>query len=324
MQTIPINTYNSPTVILELIYRLKVKDVMTRSLVSVPLGTTMRAVQHLMREKSITGVPVVSDRRLLGIVSMDDIIQALDFGYINEPVELHMTKNLIVLEDDMPVSFAISYFDRYRYHRFPVLSKDKALVGMVTTRDISTRLLWEINHEVENLERMNQSTKVTDGLSRDIQSFAILKHDFENAGFASTEVKKKLKQSNVFPRTIRRAAIASYELEMNIVVHSNGGRITAEYGPHEVVITSEDSGPGIPDIDKAMEEGFSTANEWIRSLGFGAGMGLPNVRSVSDDFSITSSPSGTTVVSTIRFSDNEMKPKTTKDPTKENETNDER
>ena len=297
---------------------------MTRSLVSVPLGTSMRAVQHLMREKSITGVPVVSDKRLLGIVSMDDIIQALDLGYINEPVELPMTKNLIVFEDDMPVSFAISYFDRYRYHRFPVLNKDKALVGMVTTRDISTRLLWEINHEVENLERMNQSTKVTDGLSRDIQSFAILKHDFENAGFASTEVKKKLKQSNVFPRTIRRAAIASYELEMNIVVHSNGGRITAEYGPQEVVITSEDNGPGIPDIDKAMEEGFSTANEWIRSLGFGAGMGLPNVRSVSDDFSITSSPSGTIVVSTIRFSDNELKPKQTKDPTKENETNDER
>lgn len=307
MQTIPINTYNSPTVILELIYRLKVKDVMTRKLVSVPLGTTMRAVQHLMREKSITGVPVVSGTRLLGIVSMDDIIQALDFGHIEESVELHMTKNLIVLEDDMPVSFAISYFDRYRFHRFPVLNKDKELVGIVTTRDISTRLLWEINHEVENLERMNLSTKVTDGLARDVQSFSILKHDFENAGFASTEIKKKLKQRDVFPRTIRRAAIASYELEMNIVVHSNGGRITAEYGPEEVVITSEDTGPGITDIDKAMEEGYSTANEWIRSLGFGAGMGLPNVRSVSDEFSITSTPQGTVVTSIIRFSELERK-----------------
>jgi CBS domain-containing protein/anti-sigma regulatory factor (Ser/Thr protein kinase) len=307
MQTIPINTYNSPTVILELIYRLKVKDVMTRKLVSVPLGTTMRAVQHLMRVKSITGVPVVSDKRLLGIVSMDDIIQALDFGYINEPVQDHMTKNLIVLEDDMPVSFAISYFDRYRFHRFPVLNKDKELVGIVTTRDISTRLLWEINHEVENLERTNLSTKITDGLSRDVQTFSILKHDFENAGFASTEIKKKLRQSEVFPRTIRRAAIASYELEMNIVVHSNGGRIIAEYGPDEVVITSEDTGPGIQDIDRAMEEGFSTANEWIRSLGFGAGMGLPNVRSVSDDFSISSSPKGTIVTSTIKFSEIERK-----------------
>lgn len=303
MQTIPINTYNSPTVILELIYRLKVKDVMTRSLISVPLGTTMRTVQNLMRENSITGVPVVSDTRLLGIVSMDDIIQALDFGYINETVDSHMTRNMIVLEDDMPVSFAISYFDRYSFHRFPVLSKDKNLVGMVTTRDITTRLLLEINHEVENLERMNQTTKVTDGFTRDIHSFAVLKHDFENAGFASTQIKKRLKGNGIFPPTIRRAAIASYELEMNIVVHSEGGRITAEYGPNEIVITSEDSGPGIPDLDKAMEKGFSTANEWIRSLGFGAGMGLPNVQSVSDNFTIESTPSGTIVRSTIKFSD---------------------
>ena len=303
MHTIPINTYNSPTVILELIYRLKVKDVMTRKLISVPLGTSMRRVQQLMRENSITGVPVVTNTRLLGIVSMDDIIRALDFGYINEPVERHMTKNLILLEDDMPVSFAISYFDRYSYHRFPVLNRHKELVGMVTTRDITTRLLLEINHEVENLERMHQSTMVTDGLSRDVHSFAVLKHDFENAGFASTQIKKRLKSSGVFAPIIRRAAIASYELEMNIVVHSHGVRITDEYGPDEVQIISEDSGPGIPDIERAMEKGFSTANEWIRSLGFGAGMGLPNVRSVSDDFSIASNPSGTRVKSIIRFNE---------------------
>jgi CBS domain-containing protein/anti-sigma regulatory factor (Ser/Thr protein kinase) len=305
MQTIPINTYNAPTVILELIYRLKVKDVMTRSLISVNLGSTMRQVQHLMRNNSITGVPVVTQKRLLGIVSMDDIIQALDNGYIEDDVEKHMTRNLIVLEDDMPVSFAISYFDRYRYHRFPVLNTEKDLVGMVTTRDISTRLLWEINHEIENIERMNQSTRTKNGLSNEVQTFSILKHDFENAGFASTEIKKKLKQGNAFPRTIRRAAIASYELEMNIVVHSNGGEIIAEFGPDSITITSQDSGPGIPDVDKAMEQGYSTANEWIRSLGFGAGMGLPNVKSVSDEFSITSSPAGTIVVSTIYFADQE-------------------
>ncbi len=306
MQTIPINTYNSPTIILELIYRLKVKDVMTRNLHAVTRESTMREVQHLMREKSITGVPVVSNRRLIGIVSMDDIIQALDQGYIEDAVELHMSKNLIVLEEDMPVSFAISYFDRYRYHRLPVLSKDKELVGIVTTRDITTRLLWEINREVENMERMNQETLVIDGLSREVTSFSIMKHDFENAGFASTEIKKRLKKSGLFPRTIRKAAIASYELEINLVVHSNGGRITAEYGPQEVTITSEDRGPGIPDVDKALEKGYSTANEWIRSLGFGAGMGLPNVKSVSDTFSISSTPEGTLVVSTVRFSDKEI------------------
>ncbi|MBN2859717.1 MAG: CBS domain-containing protein [Sphaerochaetaceae bacterium] len=306
MQTIPINTYTSPTIILELIYRLKVKDVMTRNLHAVTRDATMREVQHLMREKSITGVPVLSSKRLIGIVSMDDIIQALDQGYVEEAVESHMSKNLIVLEEDMPVSFAISYFDRYRYHRLPVLSKNKELVGIVTTRDITTRLLWEINREVENMERMNQETLIIDGLSREVTSFSIMKHDFENAGFASTEIKKRLKKSGLFPRTIRKAAIASYELEINLVVHSNGGRITAEYGPQEVTITSEDRGPGIPDVDKALEKGYSTANEWIRSLGFGAGMGLPNVKSVSDSFSISSTSQGTLVVATVKFSEKEI------------------
>jgi len=305
MQTIPINTYNSPTVILELIYRLKVKDVMTRSLVSVSRDATMRSVQSLMKHNSITGVPVVAHKRLLGIVSMDDIIQALDNGYIEEPVEKHMSRNLIVLEDDMPVSFAISYFDRYRFHRFPVLNKEKELVGIVTTRDITTRLLSEINHEIESLERSGYSHKTADGLQHEIRTFSVMKHDFENAGYASTEIKKQLKSSGAFPKTIRRAAIASYELEMNIVVHSQGGEIIAEFADDRITITARDSGPGITDIDKAMEAGWSTANEWIRSLGFGAGMGLPNVRSVSDSFAISSDPSGTTVTSTIYFSDRE-------------------
>jgi CBS domain-containing protein/anti-sigma regulatory factor (Ser/Thr protein kinase) len=299
MAVIPINTYNSPTVILELIYRLKVKDVMTKDVKSVSRTSTMREVQHLMREHSITGVPVAQKKRLLGIVSMDDIMQALDYGYINDVVEKHMTKKLIVLEEDMPVSFAISYFDRYRYHRFPVLNKHKELVGMVTTRDISSRLLVEMNKEVENLERMNQHTLTSEGMTKHIQSFAILKHDFENAGFASTEIKKWLKKNDVPSQIIRRAAIASYELEMNIVVHSNGGRIIAQYGPDEVLIISEDRGPGIESVEDAMTQGFSTATEWIRSLGFGAGMGLPNVQSVSDDFTIRSSTKGTIVTSTI-------------------------
>ncbi|MFA5467918.1 MAG: CBS domain-containing protein [Sphaerochaetaceae bacterium] len=307
MQTIPINTFNSPTIISELIYRLKIKDVMTRSLISVPLGTTMREVQHLMRENGITGVPVVAEKRLLGIVSMDDIIQALDFGYIEDKVEEHMSSKLILLDEDMPISFAITYFDRYRYHRFPVLNKEKELVGIVTTRDISTRLLWEINNEVDSLERERQIEVATEGLSQERQTFLVRKLDFEKAGYASTEIKKKLKQNELFPRTIRRAAIASYELEMNIVVHSNGGSITAEYFPDKVIITGEDNGPGIENLDEALEQGFSTANEWIRSLGFGAGMGLPNVKSVSDEFSITSSVQKTVVKSTIFFSENERK-----------------
>ncbi len=122
----------------------------------------------------------------------------------------------------------------------------------------------------------------------EIKSYSIIKLDFENAGYASTQIKKKLKKSGVPNSIIRRAAIASYELEMNIVVHSNGGQLSALFTPQKVVITAQDTGPGIKDIEKALTPGWSTATDWIRSLGFGAGMGLPNVKNVCDDFSIES------------------------------------
>ncbi|AEV28617.1 putative transcriptional regulator, contains C-terminal CBS domains [Sphaerochaeta pleomorpha str. Grapes] len=299
MQEIPINTYTSPNVILELIYRLKVKDVMTKNLETATKETPLRKIQHIMREKQVTGLPIVQGKRLIGIVSMDDIIQALDKGYIEEKAQDHMTRNLIVLEDDMPISFAISYFDRFSYHRFPVLNKHKELVGMITSRDITSTLLVEINREIEELEKRTSTSSLSDEMNGEIHTYSILKNDFENAGYASTEIKKRLKKAGILPHIIRRAAIASYELEMNLVVHSDGGELIAEYTPQSVQITARDSGPGIPDLNNAMTPGWSTATEWIRSLGFGAGMGLPNVKSVSDAFSIESDMNGTTVISTI-------------------------
>ena len=304
MQEIPINTYNSPNVILELIYRLKVKQVMTTDLVTASKDTTLREIQYIMREKQVTGLPVVVGKRLIGIVSMDDIIQALDKGYIHEKAQDHMTRNLIVLEDDMPISFAISYFDRFSYHRFPVLNKHKELVGMITSRDITSTLLVEINREIEELEKRTRTTSLSSEMNGEIHTYSIMKNDFENAGYASTEIKKRLKSAGILPQIIRRAAIASYELEMNLVVHSDGGELIAEYSPSTLQITAKDSGPGISDVDLAMEMGWSTASEWIRSLGFGAGMGLPNVKSVSDDFTIESDLHGTTVVCMIKLHPN--------------------
>lgn len=301
MNTIPISTYNSATVVLELIYRMKVKDVMNKSLEVASETDTLRKIQYLMKDKGITGVPIVNGSHLMGIVSVDDIIRALDFGYIEDLASKHMTTELIVLEDDMPVSFAISYFERFRFHRFPVLNKNKELVGMITNRDITTHLLVEINKEVDKLEKNSRLLSQEVCLLNQVQSFSIQRHDFEKAGYASTQIKKYLKKAGVAPAYIRRVAVASYELEMNIVVHSNGGEIIAEFESDKVVITARDYGPGIPDVDLAMQKGYSTADEWIRSLGFGAGMGLPNVKNVSDSFSISSTASGTVVVSTVKL-----------------------
>jgi len=308
MQEIPINTYSSPTVILDLIYRLKVKDVMSTYIDTVTKETSLREIQKIMREKKITGVPVTQGKRIIGIVSMDDIIQALDKGYIEDPCLDHMSRNLIILEDNMPISFAISYFDRFSFHRFPVLNKEKELIGMITSRDITSRLLVEINREVENLEKQQNNNRPTDpdAIDGELHSYTIIRLDFENAGYASTQIKKKLKKAGVATPIIRRAAIASYELEMNIVVHSNGGELLANYTPEKLTIMAIDRGPGIKDLNKALTPGFSTANDWIRSLGFGAGMGLPNVKNVSDDFAIESGQKGTKVTCSINLAPKEI------------------
>ena len=111
--------------------------------------------------------------------------------------------------------------------------------------------------------------------------------DFSVAGENSSKVKKTLKQLGFNPEVIRRVAIAMYEAEINMVIHANGGYIDAEITPERIKINLCDNGPGIPDMEKAMQEGFSTATNTVRELGFGAGMGLPNIKIYSDELNIT-------------------------------------
>lgn len=112
--------------------------------------------------------------------------------------------------------------------------------------------------------------------------------NFSTAGTASSEVKKTLKQFNISPLLLRRIAIALYEAEMNVVAHAYGGVMRVDIQPRCIHVVIEDEGPGIENIDKAMEEGFSTATEEVRQMGFGAGMGLPNIKKNCDEMALTS------------------------------------
>ena len=299
-QEVPISTVDSPSVVLELIYQLKIKDVMTSSVVTARKNQTLRHVQALMRENRITGVPIVEEgQKLVGLVSIDDIVIALDKGLIDCPIVERMTRDVIVLQDDMPLSFAISYLNKYNYGRFPVLNKNQELVGILTPIDVIRSLLVEMNREVLRLEKMQKESAGVSSLYSEME-YNVPRYDFELAGRASTEIKKALKQRSIDPKIIRRIAIASYELEINLVVHSQGGTIHCRIQPDKVVITATDVGPGIADVNQALQEGWSTANEYIRSLGFGAGMGLANTKRVSDEFSINSAVGiGTTVRSIV-------------------------
>ncbi len=120
--------------------------------------------------------------------------------------------------------------------------------------------------------------------------------DFTSAGNASVQVKKMLRQLNFDSETIRRVSVAMYEGEINMVIHANGGSADINVWDDRIEVVLADSGPGIPDINLAMQEGYSTAKDNIRSLGFGAGMGLPNMKRYSDDMKITTEIGyGTTV-----------------------------
>lgn len=112
--------------------------------------------------------------------------------------------------------------------------------------------------------------------------------DFSLAGGASTDIKKKLKQLGIPMDVVRRTAISMYEAEMNMVIHAGGGETIVTISPEEIKIVLIDEGPGISDIDQAMEAGFSTASSKAREIGFGAGMGLPNMKKNSDDLKIES------------------------------------
>ena len=126
--------------------------------------------------------------------------------------------------------------------------------------------------------------------------------DFTSAGQASVQVKKNLRQIGIDPETIRRVSIAMYEGEINMVIHAGGGKAEVSVTEDYIEILLVDSGPGIPDIDKAMQAGYSTAPDNIRSLGFGAGMGLPNMKKNSDVMEIFSKPGeGTRIVMRINI-----------------------
>lgn len=119
-------------------------------------------------------------------------------------------------------------------------------------------------------------------------AFDVAKEDFIKAGEASSNIKKKLSQLGVDPSIIRRIAIATYEAEINLVIHSEGGAINVYIKPTAVEIYVEDQGPGIEDVNLAMTKGYSTASQKAREMGFGAGIGLPNMKRCSDDFDIES------------------------------------
>ena len=134
------------------------------------------------------------------------------------------------------------------------------------------------------------------------ESYPVKANDMTAAGDVSARIKRQMKQLGIPAGVVRRVSVGTYEAEINLVIHSDGGRIDFEISPENITIRVVDQGPGIPDLKKAMTEGWSTASNEVRNMGFGAGMGLPNMKRNADQFTIESEVGkGTTIDMTFKL-----------------------
>jgi anti-sigma regulatory factor (Ser/Thr protein kinase) len=254
----------------------------------------MSELREILRSKRISGTPVIKEDRLVGLISIEDFIKWLAEGGKKCTIKDRMSTDIKVLYEDEPLIHAVSKLERTDFGRFPVVDrKNGRLRGIITKGDIMETLLHklEIDYHEEEIHRYRAShifeDIIGDKVTLTFQSYVKGK-DFNLAGEASSGLKKTLERLGIHPLVVRRAAIASYEAEMNLVIYTDGGTITAAVQLDKIRIDVKDNGPGIADIQKAMEPGYSTAPHWVRELGFGAGMGLVNIKKCADKMDLTS------------------------------------
>jgi CBS domain-containing protein/anti-sigma regulatory factor (Ser/Thr protein kinase) len=295
----------------ELVYESKVGDVMTREVITVRPENSMSDFRKILKENLISGAPVVNGHHhLVGIISIEDFINWLNSREGNIKIKERMSRDVKTVYVDEPLIQAVSQFKKFGFGRFPVIEREtRNLVGMLTKGDIIKGILKqiEIDYHGEEIHRYRAShifeDIIADHATLTLQ-YTVNGGNFKNAGKSSSDLKKTLSRLNVHPRIIRRVVIATYEAEMNIVIFAKKGELIVEVTPEHIRIEVRDVGPGIPDIEKAMQSGYSTAPDWVREMGFGAGMGLENIKKCSDELDIKSQVGkGTHLTFTIKMED---------------------
>jgi CBS domain-containing protein/anti-sigma regulatory factor (Ser/Thr protein kinase) len=300
----------------------RVKEFMNQEIVAISYKRKVKEAKEIMRLKNLTGIPVIDEnKKLVGIISVLDIIKVLEHEGkegLDMPLEDVMTYPVETLLPEDDIVKAFYKFKKYGFGRLPVIDTSNRVIGIITPMELAegfARYLG-IQENTENITKISDADRQDDNViklenSADNEEgdkallnmrFNIIGGDFNRAGEASGQIKAKLKQLGIDSETIRRAAIASYEAEMNIVIHAYEGALMVTVAEKYIKIIAKDKGPGIPNIELAMQEGYSTASDKIRELGFGAGMGLPNMKRCSDEFEIQSEVGvGTSVKMVIRF-----------------------
>lgn len=278
----------------ELAYELKIREVMTRDVKTLDPEMKMHDVVETFRQRRISGAPVQKNGILLGILSIEDLIRCLVANDMDSPITRYMTPNVLTIKGTDPVVEALKIFVNTHVGRLPVIDENGVLEGIITKGDLTRGLLKALQR---NIQEEELKTYRASHLFEDIESnrtslilrYNIKPRDFTHGGSASSNIKRALLRMGASQQIARRCGIAAYESEMNLIIHTtNGGSMRAEIEPHRITIEVTDDGPGIPDVDLAMKPGYSTANDAVRELGFGAGMGLVNIARCVDTMTLES------------------------------------
>jgi CBS domain-containing protein/anti-sigma regulatory factor (Ser/Thr protein kinase) len=283
-----------PGKIQELVYELKVREAMCRAVIAVGPDLMMSGLREILRDNRISGTPVVQNGRLLGVISVEDFINWLALGEPDRPVREKMSRQVVTIYEDEPLVHAVSKLERHGFGRLPVLEREgRRLVGVITKGDIIEGLLRELQVDIqqEEIQHYRASHFFEDMLADRITvqfHYHIRDKSIEQGGEVASDLKKSLRRLGVHPEVTRRAAVATYEAEMNVIIYAGEGRVDVTLDPDCITIEVADRGPGIADVAQALEPGWSTAPDWVRELGFGAGMGLPNIRNCAGRLDIES------------------------------------
>ena len=280
----------------ELAYELKVSEVMTADVETVGPDDEIVEVLELLGSERISGAPVLLDGDLIGVISIEDLIRALRSGDTDASVREYMTSEVITVRSFSPLIEALKLFSTSKVGRLPVVDDDDELVGIITKGDITQGVLiaLEQDYKQEEVIRYRASHLFEDIVSDRtslILRYYVKPRDFAHGGVASSNIKRALLRLGASKQIARRCGIAAYEAEMNLIIHTtNGGVIIVEIEPHLISMRTVDNGPGIEDVDLVMQPGYSTASDEVRELGFGAGMGLKNIKRCVDRMSLKSTP----------------------------------
>ena len=278
----------------ELSYELKVYEVMTAGVQVAYPEMPLSEVLEILRVHRISGVPVLQDNELVGILSLEDIVRAMQKNELSAPVSQYMTRKLVTVAGHDSIVRALQAFTDSRLGRLPVLDENNKLVGMITKGDITHGFLMALQRDYKEEEvRRYRASHLFEDIVSDrttlVLRYQIKAHDFTHGGNASSNIKRALLRLGADPQIARRCGIAVYEAEMNLIIHTtNGGVLKLEMEPHRITMSTVDDGPGIPDVSQVLQAGYSTASEQVREMGFGAGMGLVNIQRCVDKMEIES------------------------------------